>query len=371
MQLAEFTRTLEQWAPLQLQEDYDNCGLLVGDPKMRLHGVLTTLDCTEAVVDEAMEQGCNLIVAHHPILFAGIKNLRPDHYVQRTLLKAIRHQIAIYAAHTNLDHLAEGVNGKLSQILGLQERRILKPQKGPLRKLVCYVPEVSLESGRPAVDHVRDALFAAGAGQIGDYDQCSFGMPGTGTFRPLDGAQPFMGQSGERSAASEFRIEVIYPRHIEARLLRAMIEAHPYQEVAHDIIPLANMHPEIGAGMIGDLPAPMLEEDFLVFVKEQLRGASLRHSPLRGQSVSRVALCGGAGFFLFEDALKHNADALITADLKYHQFFEADGRMLLVDPGHYESEQFTIELLQEKLMELFPNFAVLKSTQNTNPVNYY
>ena len=371
MKLSQVMAQIETWAPPQLQESYDNSGLLVGNPDMRVLGIMTTLDCTEAVVEEALEKGCNLIVAHHPVIFSGLKKLTPDDYVGRTVMLAIRHNIALYAAHTNLDVIQSGVNKRLAEVLGLQNPQILRPRSSELRKLVCYIPDIKLSNGEMAVEKVRQALFEAGAGNISNYDQCSFGMPGTGTFRPQDNANPYLGQTGVREEAQEYRVEVIYPRYKEAPILRAMEEAHPYEEVAHDILPLTNAHPQIGAGMIGEWSKPMVETDFLAQIKEKLQAQGLRHSPCREKVVHRVAICGGAGFFLLKDALGAQADAFVTSDLKYHQFFDADGKILLVDPGHYETEQYTVDLLFDKLTALFPNFAILKCSQNTNPVNHF
>jgi dinuclear metal center YbgI/SA1388 family protein len=371
MQLQRIVQWLENWAPPSLQASFDNAGLLLGDRQQEIRGILTSLDCTESVVEEAVEKGCNLVVAHHPLVFRPLKSLAGTDYVSRTLRRALKHEIAIYAAHTNLDQLPDGVNAKLSEALGLEKTRILRARRGILRKLICYVPETTLDDGRPAVEAVRQALFEAGAGHIGAYDQCSFGAAGTGTYRPLEGADPFQGRVGARESAQEFALEVIYPDYREGAILSAMEQAHPYEEVAHDIIALENAHAQVGYGMLGQLAEPMLENDFLAQVKERLHVPVLRHTPLRSQTVQRVAVCGGAGLFLLPEAVAAQADAFITADVKYHDFFEVDGRLLLIDPGHYETEQYTKALLREKLETAFPNFAIYSSERNTNPVNYF
>lgn len=358
------TDYLEALAPLAYQENYDNAGLIVGEPQTEVTGILVTLDCTEAVVDEALRRGCNLVVAHHPIVFKGLKKLNGQTYVERTVLRAIRQNIALYASHTNLDHVMPGVNHHLAALLGLENVRILSPKKGVLQKLVTFVPTES----SPVV---LDALFAAGAGQIGGYQNCSFRTEGTGTFRPTAGTQPAIGRVGRDENVRENRIEVLLPAHRAGAILRALREAHPYEEVAYYLTNLENTHQEVGAGTLGELPEPLEETAFLAHLKTRLHLPVVRHTSLRGQLVQRVAVCGGAGSFLLADARRHGADAFVTADFKYHEFFDAEGQVVVCDVGHYESEVGTKELLRTYLSEKFSTFATLLSETDTNPVRYF
>lgn len=364
--LADAIRELERIAPLELQEAYDNAGLITGRFETPLSGILCTLDCTEAVVREAARRGCNLVVAHHPIVFRGLKKLNGYNHVERAVIAAIRHDIAIYAIHTNLDNaLHRGVNERIAQRLGLLQAslRILAPMQERLMKLITFVPEAHAEA-------VRQALFAAGAGHIGQYDECSFNTHGTGTFRAGTGTNPFVGKHGERHAEAETRIEVILPRHAGKAVLKALQTAHPYEEVAYDLIPLLNSWQEAGAGLIGELPEAMPAEVFLRHVKETMELGQIRFAAGDGRPIRKVAVCGGAGSFLIGKALAQ-ADAYLTADLKYHEYFEAENTLLLCDLGHFESEKFTINLLHDIIRDKFPNFAVLLSETETNPVKYY
>lgn len=355
---------LDQWAPPQLQESYDNSGLLVGEPDTQCTGVLVSLDVTEAIIREAQEKGCNLIVAHHPIIFGGLKQLTGQNFVTRTVMMALRHHIGIYAIHTNLDNVAHGVNKRIADTIGLTHPRILQPQKGRLKKLFVFVPHAHAEA-------LRQALFSAGAGHIGNYDACSYNIEGTGTFRGGEGTNPFVGKQGEVHYEPETRVEVIYPAWKEKQILEAMHAAHPYEEVAYDLVLLDNSYQQAGAGMIGNLPEPMAPKAFLSHLKETMQTACIRHTALPKNPVKTIALCGGAGSFLLSQALRAKADVLVTSDFKYHQFFDADGQIMIADIGHYESEQFTIPLIGEELQENFSNFAVHLTEVNTNPIEYF
>lgn len=360
--LHQLCRALEAWAPLALQEDYDNAGLLVGQPHMEVRGILVSLDLTEAVIDEALARGCNVVVSHHPIIFGKLKRLTDSNYVERSVAKAIRAGVALYAIHTNLDHLQAGVSARMASELSLVNGRVLQPKKGLLRKLVTYVPIAHVEA-------VRAALFAAGAGEIGKYSQASFGSEGTGTFLPGEGSNPFSGQRGQLQYEPETRLEVLYPVWREAALLAALLAAHPYEEVAYDLLPLANATSDYGAGYLAELPQAMPAIDFLHLLKNRF-GGGLRYTALPEKPVQKIALCGGSGSFLLPDAIRAGADVLVTADFKYHQFFDADNRILIADLGHYETEQFTKDLIANYLSEKFTTFAVLISETKTNPVNY-
>lgn len=363
MRIAAITRVLEELASPGLQENYDNAGLLTGHRDWECTGILCALDATEEVIEEAISKNCNLVVAHHPILFGGIKKINGYTYVERALIRAIKNDVAIYAIHTNLDNVLHGVSGRMGKLLGLMNTTVLLPKPQTLRKLHTFVPAA-------AAPAVLDALFNAGAGHIGNYDECSFNLEGVGTFRAGDGTTPYVGKHGERHQEKETRMEVIYPVVKEAQVLAALKAAHPYEEVAYDLVPLANVHPGIGSGVVGDLPVELDIPAFLALLKSTFGTPVIRYAETGAKTVKRVALCGGAGSFLISKALQSGADAYVTADLKYHEFFDAEGSMLLADIGHYESEQFTVALLQEVLAEKFPTFAVLKTAIITNPVHY-
>ncbi len=363
MKISAIINFLETVAPPSLQESYDNSGLITGSGSWDCTGILVSLDATEQVVAEAVSKGYNLIVAHHPIVFSGLKKIDPSHYVGRAVIAAIKHDIAIYAIHTNLDNVIRGVNGKMAAMLELRNISILKPLAGQLGKLVSFVPHAHL-------DRVRNALFQAGAGQIGNYDETGFYIEGMGSFRADQAADPFVGDKGLRHYEPETRLEVIYPLHIQQQLIAALKQAHPYEEVAYDLLPLHNADQNLGSGLIGELENDWDEQEFLRRVAVIFGLKVIRHTPLLGKPVRKIAICGGAGSFLISRALRAGADIYITADVKYHEFFEADGKLVIADIGHFESEQFTINLLFDLLQEKFPNFAVLKSGVETNPVQY-
>ncbi len=362
--IKEVTDYLESIAPLSIQESYDNSGLIVGDHSNEVKGILIALDCLEEVIDEAVKQNCNLVITHHPIVFSGLKKLNGKNYVERTIIKAIRNNIAIYAIHTNLDNVYAGVNKKICDTLGLKNLKVLSPKKNVLRKLVTFCPV-------DYVEKVRAALFDAGCGKIGNYDEASFNISGTGTFRPLEGANPHIGEIGVQHREPEIRIEAIFPNHLESQILAALRLAHPYEEVAYDIYSLENANQEVGSGMVGELPNEMGEMEFLEFLKISMKTKGIRHSRLISRKVKRIAVCGGSGSFLLNDAIREEADFFVTADYKYHQFFDADGRIVIADVGHFESEQFTMDLLKELIVRNFSTFAVRLTELVTNPVHYY
>lgn len=364
MKLSQLTAYLESLAPLAYQEDYDNAGLIVGHPDQEIHQALISLDCIEAVVDEAIATGCQLIISHHPIVFKGLKKFNGKTYVERVVEKAIRNSIAIYAIHTNLDNIHTGVNARICQTLGLQNCHILTPKQGLLKKLVTYVPNAHAE-------RVRNALFHAGAGNIGNYSECSFNSAGSGTFKGGDDTNPYVGEPGERHTESEVKVEMVYPANLESKILMALVLAHPYEEVAYDLYNLTNQHQQVGSGMVGELEIPIDENKFLFLVKDRLQAQVIRHTELRNKTVKKVAVCGGAGGFLLKQAIAAGADFFITADYKYHEFFDADGKIIIADVGHFESEQFTQQLLYEIIQKKFSNFAVRLTEINTNPVKYY
>jgi len=364
MQINHLINYLEDIAPLVLQETYDNSGLLVGNRSDEISAVLNQFDVTEEVIDEAKTLGANLILAHHPIIFGELKKLNGTNYVERTLISAIKNEIAIYAAHTNLDNvLHHGVNSKICELLELKNCKVLQPLKSQLTKLVVFVPNDHAEK-------VRNVLFNAGAGKIGNYDACSFNSQGEGTFRAGESAHPFVGQINVIHQEPETRIETIIPTYITSKAVKAMLEAHPYEEVAYDLIPLQNEWVHAGSGLIGELEIPMDAQGFLQKVKITMKTGCIRHTQLLQKPIKKVAVCGGSGSFLLNHVIKAGADVFISSDFKYHQFFDADKNIVIADIGHFESEQFTKELFYELVTRKFSTFAVHLSKINTNPIKY-
>lgn len=364
MKINEIISFLESGAAPSLQEHYDNAGLITGDSSWECTGIICALDATEEVIREAIDKSYNLVVAHHPIVFGGLKKINGKNYVERTVIRAIKNDIAIYAIHTNLDNIADGVNGKIAAMLELQNTTVLEPKEQSLRKLFTFVPTEKAAA-------VRQAIFEAGAGQIGNYSECSFNTEGTGTFKAGKGAKPYVGDLDKQHEEKETRIEIVFPSFAEKAIIHALRSAHPYEEVAFDIVPLSNKHPGIGSGMIGRLPEAITEKQFLEKIRDIFKVPVIRHTVFPGKPVQKVAVCGGAGSFLISRALAANADVFVSSDIKYHEFFEGNGRMLICDIGHYESEQFTIDLLAQLLQQKFPNFAVLKTGVITNPLHYF
>jgi dinuclear metal center YbgI/SA1388 family protein len=364
MKIAAVIAYLESIAPSSYQEHYDNAGLLTGDPDWECTGMLCTLDATEEVIGEAIMRNCNLVVAHHPIIFTGLKKINGKNYIERAVIQSIKNNIALFAIHTNLDNIPDGVNGKMADQLGLINRNVLAPKTPILKKLFTFVPVDHIEA-------VRKAIFDAGAGFIGNYSECSFTVEGIGTFKGNENTDPFVGEPGKRHYENELKLEVVFPAHIQSTVVRSLKSAHPYEEVAYDVIDLSNPHPAVGSGLTGEFVQPMEEAEFMALLKRQFKLQLIRHTPFVNKWVQKIALCGGAGSFLISKALAEKADVYITADMKYHEFFDADGKMLICDIGHYESEQFTTDLLADILHKKFPTFAVLKSDTQTNPVHYY
>lgn len=361
---------LDDWAPCAAAEDFDNTGLLLGNSETEVKGILIAHDTTETVIEEALAKNCNLVVGYHPIIFSGLKKITGRNYVEKAVGKALRNDIGVYALHTALDKQAHGTNKALADALQLTESRFLIQSSGNMGKLVTYVPVDQAEK-------VRSALFAAGAGSFGQYDECSFNLFGEGTFKPVEGAQPFVGQVGKRHTEKEVQVGVVFPLHLQERLIQALKAAHPYEEVAFEIYATRNPNPEVGMGMIGKLHEKMSEAAFVQHLKNTLNLKMVRHSAFTGKDISRVAVLAGSGAFAIAESKKQGADALVTADLKYHNFFEAEGQILLTDVGHYESEQFTKFLIHDYLVEKITNFApafsvekIKVTEQSTNPINY-
>ncbi|CAL2092713.1 Nif3-like dinuclear metal center hexameric protein [Tenacibaculum sp. 190524A05c] len=363
MTIRDITNHIEEIAPLSYAEDFDNVGLLVGNYKTEVTGVLVTLDTLEEVVDEAIENNCNLIVSFHPIIFGGLKKLNGNNYVERAVLKAIKNDIAIYATHTALDNSNVGVSAKMCEVLQLQNTKTLIPKKGNIKKLTTYVPF------RDA-NNLREKLFEAGAGNIGNYDNCSFNVEGKGSYRGNEHSNPTVGKKGELQYEEETCITVTFESHLEGKILGQLFQKHPYEEVAYEVITLNNKQQNVGMGMIGEFEEAIDENEFLKLVKSTFKTGCVRHSKLIGKSVKKVAVLGGAGSFAISNAIREKADAYISADFKYHEFYKAENRILLADVGHYESEQFTKNLLVDHLTKKFTNFAIRLSEKRTNPIYY-
>ncbi len=364
MLVKDILNCITEVAPLQWQESYDNAGLQVGDLGAEVHKALVCLDITEEVVDEAVAKSCDVIISHHPLIFKGLKHLTPKTYIERAVMKAVKHDIAMISMHTNLDNSFIGVNRVLAERLGLKDLHILQPLEDQLRKLVVYVPFSAAEG-------VRSAMFQAGAGCIGNYDSCSFNTHGKGSFRAGEAAHPYVGEIGKVHLEDEVRIETVVPKHALGQVVAAMKKEHPYEEVAYDVFALENEFTQAGAGMVGVFDNAMEEADFLALVTETIGSPCLRHSSLTGHKIQKVALCGGSGSPFLADALCCGADAYLTADIKYHDFFVPEGRLLLVDGGHFETEQFTKVLICDLIQKKFPKFAAEIAETKTNSVHYF
>jgi dinuclear metal center YbgI/SA1388 family protein len=363
MKVKDIIKTIELFAPLQLQEHYDNSGLIIGDSDQSISGILLCLDVTEEVLQEALANKCNFIISHHPLIFTGLKKITGKDATQKIIITAIKNQLAIYAAHTNLDNITGGVNSKICEKLGLINQTILQPKSGLLKKLITYCP---LEHS----ENLSQALFKAGAGQIGNYSDCSFSSEGMGTYRGSEKTNPFIGEPGKLQKTSEQKIETIFPSWLEKEILNQLFENHPYEEVAFDVISLDNQYKKAGSGMVGELPEEVSELEFLNTLKIKFNARGIRYSKLLNKKVKKVAVCGGSGSFLLKDAIRSGADLFITSDFKYHQFFEAEEKIVIADIGHYESEQYTLEIIYAIIMKKIPTFVVRFSEINTNPINY-
>ena len=364
MKLNNILEVLEELAPLAYAEDFDNVGLLTGSQNQEINGILVCHDALENVLDEAISKNCNLVVCFHPILFSGLKKITGKNYVERVIVKAIKNDIAIYAVHTALDNHKEGVNKIICNHLGLKNTKILVPKEKYIRKLVTYTIQENHTE-------LRNALFEAGAGTIGNYEDCSFNSKGIGTYLGNENSNPEIGERFEFVENEEIKLEVTFEKHLESKILKALFQNHCYEEVAYEIYELQNKHQNIGLGMIGELETPVSESEFLQLVKDKMKCESIRHSAFLGKKISKVAVLGGSGSFAIEQAIKQGATAFLTADLKYHQFYEAENQLLLADIGHYESERNTKNYIVDFLIKKIPNFAIILSEENTNPVKYF
>ncbi len=363
MKIKEVVCALERFAPLPLQDGFDNAGLQIGLTEAEVSGALLCLDVTEPVIDEAIVLGCNLIISHHPLIFKGYKSITGKDYVERCIMKAIKHDIVIYSAHTNLDNAYQGVNYRFAELIGLKNVRILEPKEDMLVKLVTFVPV-------DAAKKVRQALFAAGCGHIGNYDSCSYQLDGEGTFRAQEGANPYVGEVGELHTEKEVRLEMIMPVYLKTQVVSALMWAHPYEEPAYDIYPLQNQWAQVGIGVIGELEHPEEDLQFLKRIKERFNVGCLKHNEVRGKMIHTVALCGGSGSFLLPQAIRQNADVFVTGEFKYHDYFGQDEKILMAEIGHYESELHTVMIFSDLLRNQFPELMLRITKVNTNPIKY-
>lgn len=364
MKIAEIIEKIEKIYPTTYQESYDNCGLIIGNNNLICTGILCSLDVTEEVISEAKTKGCNLVMAHHPIIFKGLKKINGENYVENAVIAAIKNDIAVYAIHTNFDNVIDGVNNKIANVLKLINRKILLPKTNGLMKLFTFAP---VEFG----EKIKSALFNAGGGNIGNYSECSFSAEGTGNFKAGKNTNPFVGDIGKRHDEKELKIEIIFPTYLQNKMVETLLLVHPYEEVAYDLVTLSNQFNKVGSGLIAELPEPMDEGNFLAEIKTAFGLQVIKHTKLLNKKVKKVAICGGAGSFLINNAMQAKADFYITSDVKYHEFFDANAKMVIADIGHWESEQFTPNLLVGILKSNFPTFAVLKSEVGTNPVHYF
>jgi len=364
IKIKDILKEIERLAPLSLQEGYDNAGIQIGDVDQPATGALICLDVTEEIVDEAIDGNCNLIISHHPLVFKPLKSITGKNYVERCLIKACKNDVVIYAAHTNLDNTVGGVNYKLAELFGLEDVRILSPQKNCLIKMVTYVPEHTAEK-------LRNALFKAGAGHIGNYSSCSFNTEGQGTFLPMEDSHPYCGEIGSIHTEKEIRIETVFPAYLRSTVINSLLSVHPYEEPVYDLYMLENEWVQAGSGVIGNLPAWEDELIFMQRIKDVLHVECLKHSLLTGRKIRTVAICGGNGKFLIQQAIEAGADIFITGEAKYNDFYDVERNILLAVTGHYESEIFTKDLLFHFLLKKFPNFAVQNSIVNSNPIKYF
>ena len=363
MTIKDIASHIEEIAPLSYAEDFDNVGLLIGKYSTEVTGILVTLDTLESVIEEAIDNKCNLIVSFHPIIFSGLKKINGTNYVERVVEKAIKNDISIYAMHTALDNSFVGVNARICEVLGLINKKILIPKQGTLRKLTTYVPTKNAEE-------LRNKLFETGAGRIGNYENCSFSTQGTGTYKGNEHSNPIIGEKGKIHTENEISISVTFEKHIEQNVINTMLKNHPYEEVAYEIVSLENTYQKLGLGMVGELENEMDEASFFKFLKKAMNVTIIRHSKLIGKPIKKVAILGGSGSFAIKNAIQSNADIYITSDIKYHEFYKAENKLIIADIGHYESEQFTKNLLVEFLTKKIPNFAIVLSKKNTNPIYY-
>ena len=364
MKIKEITNILSEWAPLTYAEEFDNVGLLVGNENATCQQAMITHDVSEEVVEEAILNKCELIICFHPIIFSGLKSITGKNYVEKTVIKAIENKIAIYAIHTALDNHRYGISYQLGKTLGLVNQQILIPKTDTLLHLNTYVPGDHKET-------VLAALHAAGAGELGNYSETSFSVTGQGSYKGNELSQPAIGEKNKSTTTTEEKLSLIVPQHSKNKVIKALMDTHPYESIAYELTATLNSNPTLGMGSVGELPEVMPSMTFLTHMKKTLGVPFIRHSISTKKEIKKVAVLGGSGSFCIDAAIRNGADALVTADLKYHDFFKVENDLLLVDAGHYETEHFTKKLIHEYLTKKMPNFAFTLSEVNTNPVKYF
>ncbi|MDD2634239.1 MAG: Nif3-like dinuclear metal center hexameric protein [Bacteroidales bacterium] len=364
MKVKEIISALEEFAPPQLQEDYDNTGLNIGNPNSVITGVLLCIDIIEEVIDEAIKSGCNMIVSHHPLIFGKLKKITGSNYIEKCIIKAIKNDISIYCGHTSFDSVDKGVSYTICEKLELQNLKILSPKKDFLKKISVYIPEKHVEK-------VRLAMFKAGAGSIGNYSSCSFNVSGTGSFKAGTNTNPYIGKKGQIHYEPEIKSEMVFPAHLESKIISAMLSTHPYEEVAYEIFSIDNEWNKAGLGMTGEPIMPLEEKELLKILKEKFNVENIRHSKLLGTKINKIAVCGGSGADFIKTAINSGAQVFISGDIKYHDYFLTENKILIIDIGHFESEQFTKEIFYDIITKKKPNFAVRFSKINTNPIKNY
>ena len=351
MKIKEVIQFLEQKFPLHWQEDFDNCGVQCGDKERELTGIVVCFDMSEAVIDEALAQGSNMVISHHPIIYKhGLKKIEPTNRVGKIIYKALENKILLYSMHTNIDSGKAGGNVLFAKKLELQNLSVLVPKENQFCKLVVFVPAENSAL-------LKEAMFKIGCGNIGNYSHCSYSCEGIGSFKPLTGVNPHIGKHNRLERVDEERIEMIFPKNIKRQVIETLYGHHPYEEPAFDIITLENQNREVGLGRIGLLPTSMLAKDFILYIKEKLNLDFVKFSGNRDAEIKKVAVCGGGGASFISEALTAGVNAYITGDLKYHDFFIPENKMLLIDIGHFEGEHFIREIITSLLQENFNTFA--------------
>lgn len=369
MIVKELIKYLEDWAPPGAAWEKDNVGLLVGSGDEKIENIFLSLELTGEVLEQALKKNCNFIFTHHPLIFNPVKNLDVNKNPNSKLIyKLIKNDINLFSAHTNLDFTKDGVSFTLAKKLKLNKITFLKNEESNQFKVVVFLPETNL-------DEVASAMFNQGAGIIGEYNNCSFRTNGIGTFKGSANSNPFIGKKENFEKANEVRLEVLVDSWKLNKVINAMLKSHPYEEPAYDIYPLRNKNVNYGAGAIGELDNEMNVNEFLKHVEKSLLLSNFRFVNGNKRRIKKVAVCGGSGSELLNDAISKNADVFITADIKYHTFHDAKNKILLIDAGHYETEVVILKIVEEKIKKLIKekkeNIKVYKYSSSTNPVKFY
>jgi len=366
MTCGEIIKILETWAPREISLERDNPGLQVGSGKNIVKNILLSLELTMDVINESIAKECNLIITHHPLIFHPVKSLDFQRDKNSMLIeKLIKNDLTLFSAHTNLDFTKNGVSFELAKMLGLKGIDFLVNLSANQYKISVFVPG-------DHVEEVADAIFNAGGGIIGEYSRCSFRTGGTGTFFGSNKTTPFLGEKGKQEQVSEIKLEAIADSWKLGGIISAVINAHPYEEPAYDIYPLKNKNINYGMGAVGELDKQLGREEFLKYVSEKLKAKCLKYTSGKSESIKKIAVCGGAGTELLKEAVQSGADAFVTADVKYHTFHDAQGKILLVDAGHYETEIHVLNQIEKELSTAAENnFKIFKYSGSTNPVIIY